>query len=390
MTRKGDGENKTAKDKMHKDRFRITIVGVLIYSLALITVMVLSYTGVKAIFDNHDKKVAAEQEAAKAEESPVPEEPGNREEDALQEEPEEEPVKDHALDVDELMDPETGVVDYSVTRFTPGKRSTKLRWKDTVFSRIENVSDGAKAPVNTFGFRRVSAKLPDNNEAEYKVYVNPDTDAVEKITETAQNGNSVEVYDYYFDDGNINYVDGYRTYVDKPVDISSSDIESRYYFDRDCLVRYIYCSEGKATEYNIADIDTYSKGTVDQYDYLESEMINRAYTVYNVAPSLKETELLYGYVMDEFSMPMEDAAITVRSEEDDRVIAETTTDGDGYYKIAVDCTMMRHIVSRQRSTPLYLLMCALSLHGSGPESMRLSPSIWDMRTTRPSIPFSLP
>lgn len=339
MNTKGDNDKITAKEKMHKDRFKITIVGVIIYSLALITVMVLSYMGVKAVFRTYDSQVAAE-EGSKETADTVSEKVPEKEEAAdvsEPEEPEEEPVKDHDVDPDGLMDPETGIVDYSVTKFTPGKRSKNLKWKDTVFSRIENVKDGAKASVNTFDYKRVSVKLPDNNSAEYRVYTNPDTDAVEKITEYAEKGNSVEVYDYYFDDGHINYVDGYKTYVDKPVDISSSDMESRYYFDKDVLVRYIYCSNGKATEYNIADFDTYSKGTADQYDYLESEMINRAYIVYNVAPSVKETELLYGYVVDEFSMPMEDAAITVRSEEDDRLIAETTTDGDGYYKIAVDC-----------------------------------------------------
>ncbi len=68
MNNKSDNENNPVKDKMHKDRFRITIVGVLIYSLALITVMVLSYTGIKAIFRNYDERVAAEAEAEKSEE----------------------------------------------------------------------------------------------------------------------------------------------------------------------------------------------------------------------------------------------------------------------------------------------------------------------------------
>lgn len=339
MTSKSDNENNHTKDKMHKDRFRITIVGVLIYSLALITVMVLSYTGVKAVFRNYDVNAAKETEAEDSKSEEPEEETAGTPTPEPKEEPEEEPVKDHVVSADKLVDPETGVLDYSITRFTPGKRNKKLKWKDTVFSKIEDVKDGSKALVNTFDLKRVSVKLPDNEFAEYKVYTDPETEAVAKITETAQNGNSVEVYDYYYDgDGILNYVDGYKTYVEKPVDISSSDIESRYYFDRDTLVRYIYCHDGNATEYNVADIDTYSSGTVDQYDFLEKDMINRAYIVYNVAPSIKESEVLYGYVMDEFSMPMEDASITVRSEEDDRVVAETTTDGDGYYKIAIDCT----------------------------------------------------
>ncbi|MBQ8667613.1 MAG: hypothetical protein IJ526_12220, partial [Lachnospiraceae bacterium] len=318
-----------------KDRFTVTIIGVLVYSAALIAVMVGSYIGVKAIFRNHDKKLAeinAEQTEEVAEEAEVTATP------TPEPEIEEDEITDHEMSPEELTDSETGVVDYSITRFKPGKRNKNLKWKDTVFSRIENVNDSASAPVNTFDYKRVTANLKDNKTTEYKVYTNPQNGFVEKITEVENCGEILNILDYYYDNGNINYISEYKTYVDKPINLSSSDIESRFYFRNDCLVRYIYCKDGNATEYALADIDNYSKGTVDQYDYLEEDMINRAYIVYNVAPSIKETELLYGYVMDEFSMPMEDAKIEIRSENDERVVADTRTDGDGLYKVSIDCT----------------------------------------------------
>lgn len=330
----------TDKEKHNNDhkKFSVTIIGIVIYSIVLIAVMVGSYIGVKVIFKRYDSKVAQahaqpeETEAVEEESEPTPTpEP--------EEEPEPEEVDlDHDVDADDLTDPETGVVDYSKVRFKPGKRSKSLKWKDTVFSRIENVREPAQAPVNTFDYKRVSVKLPDNNSSEYKVYTNPENDMVEKITEAEDCGGNLQILDYYFDNGDLNYVAEYKTYVDKPVNISSAGIESRYYFRNDCMVRYIYCKDGNATEYTVADIDSYSKGTVDQYDYLEQDIINRAYIVYNLAPTLKETEVLCGYVMDEFSMPMEDAKIVVKTESNDKVAAETITDGDGFYKIVVDCT----------------------------------------------------
>ncbi len=335
MDSKDNGERQHRKEKRNRDRFSVTIIGVVIYSVVLIAVMVASYVGVKAIFRSYDRKTAivSDQEPAQeqttAEVTPVPE---------PDEEITEDVVLDHEVSSEELCDPETGEVDYSVIRFKPGKRNTKLKWKDDVFSRIENVKDPANAPVNTFGYKRVSVKIPDNKSSEYKVYTNPDTGAVEKITEIMNCGENLDVLDYYYNNGNINYISEYKTYTDKPIDISSAQIESRFYFRNDTLVRYIYCNDGNATEYSVANIDSYSSGTVEQYDYLEKDMINRAYIVYNLAPSIKETELLYGYVMDEFSMPMEDARITVKSENDDRVVAETTTDGDGLYKISIDST----------------------------------------------------
>ena len=327
-------EERPDKEKKKKDRLTVTIVGVVIYSVVLIAVMVGSYVAVKAIFRNYDRKMAItedqEIQEPEAEVTPTPEpEP--------EAEPEEE-IGSHEMDEKEIEEAQDGIVDYSKIQFKPGKRNKKLKWKDTVFSRIENVKDPAEALVNTFKFKRVTANLPDNDTSEYKVYTNPENEAVEKITEVFDSGDILEVIDYYYDNGNINYVSEYKTYIDAPVDISSTKIESRYYFRNDSLVRYIYCKDGDATEYNVADLDTYSKGTVDQYDYLESDMINRAYIVYNVAPALRETETLYGYVMDEFSMPMEDAKIVVKSESDGTVIAESSTDGDGYYKVVIDCT----------------------------------------------------
>ncbi len=336
MILKDSEERQHRKEKKNKDRFSVTIIGVVIYSIALIAVMVGSYIGVKAIFRRYDSKVA-EHSAVQTEETAGDETTPTPAPEPEKETPRQEP-SGHDMDADKLIDPETGIVDYSVTRFKPGKRDKSLKWKDTVFSRVENVKDPSEAAVNKYDYRRVSVKLPDNKSSDYKVYINPDDQAVEKITEIKDCGDNLEVLDYYYDNGSINYVAQYRTYIDKPINITSADIESRYYFSNDCLVRYIFCSNGDATEYALAGIDTYSKGTVEQYDYLEEDMINRAYIVYNVAPSIKETEVLYGYVMDEFSMPMEDAKITVRSDKDESVVAETTTDGDGLYKIAIDCT----------------------------------------------------
>ena len=331
---KQKNEKLLRQDKKKRDRFSVTIIGVVIYSVCLIGVMVASYIGVKAVLKNYDNRIAAE-----AEETAVKEDPATNEETpAPTPEAEEEVARDHTMSEDDLKKAQSDEVDYSKELFRPAKRNKSLKWKDSVFSRIENVKDSANAPVNTFDYKRVSVRLTGNESSEYKVYTNPENDLVEKITEIRDCGGNLEVLNYYYDDGSINYVAQYKTYVDKPVNLSSATIESRYYFRNDTLVRYIYCKDGSATQYDVASIDTYSKGTVEQYDYLEKDMINRAYIVYNVAPSLPETELLYGYVMDEFSMPMEDAKITVKKGSDDSVVAETVTDGDGHYKVAVDCT----------------------------------------------------
>ena len=249
-----DNDHKENHNNDHK-KFSVTIIGIVIYSIVLIGVMVGSYIGVKAILRSYDSRVA--EAAAQPEEAPEQKKeskPTPTPEPEEEEEPEDVDL-DHEVDANDLTDPETGVVDYSKVVFKPGKRIKSLKWKDTVFSRIENVREPAEAPVNTFGFKRVSVKLPDNNSSEYKVYTNPDNDLVEKITEVKDCGGNLQVLDYYFDNGDLNYVAEYRTYIDKPVNISSANIESRYYFRNDCMIRYIYCKDGNATEYTVADID---------------------------------------------------------------------------------------------------------------------------------------
>lgn len=325
------------EEKKNKDKFSITIIGVIIYSVVLIMVMLGSYVGVKVILKNYENKqsLLAAQEEPKEEATPTPSPTATP---TPTPEPVEETIQDeHEVELSEIFDEEKEIVDYSKELYKPGKRDVSLKWKDSVFSKIEDINNPSQAPVNEFVYKRLSVDLAENQTADYKIYTNPETNSIEKITEIKDCGDNLEVLDYYYDLGNINYVARYRTYVDKPISISSADIESRYYFRNDCLVRYIYCSDGAATEYSLADLDSYSEGTIDQYDYLETEMINRAYIVYNVSKSINETEELYGYVMDEYQTPLEDAEIIVKKESDGTIISRTATDGDGFYKLVVPC-----------------------------------------------------
>lgn len=352
------------REKKNKDKFSITIIGVIIYSIILIVVMVGSYVGVKAILRSYDKKLEmariAEEEAKSEEVSEVTPTPAKPTPTPTPESKEEETVQDeHEVALSEIFDGEKEIVDYSKELYKPGKRDVTLKWKDSVFSKIEDINSPMNALVNTFVYKRLQVPLADNKTSDYKIFTNPETGTIEKIEEIMDCGDNYEVLDYYYDLGNLNYVAQYRTYIDKPISISSSEIESRYYFRNDCLVRYIYCSEGKATEYTLSDLDSYSQGTIEQYDFLEKDIINRAYIVYNISKSINETEELYGYVMDEFSTPVEDAEVVVKRESDGRVVSRTVTDGDGFYKVLVESTSEdTYSVSAEKDT-----MNGLSVYG---------------------------
>ena len=122
-------EKEKRTDRKNKDRFSVTLIGVVIYSVVLIGVMVASYMGVKAILINHDRMMDITEEMPEEIAENVPEEsetPTPTPTPVPESEPVEEEI-DHEVSPDELMDPETGIVDYSVVHFKPGKRNKDLK-----------------------------------------------------------------------------------------------------------------------------------------------------------------------------------------------------------------------------------------------------------------------
>ncbi len=330
-----------SEKKRKKDQFSVTIVGIVIYSILLIGIVAGTYLGIKTFYKNHQKKVdeavaKAEEEIEakyKAQTDAITEEAVKeevKEEPETVEEVEPEPLPEHLLDVTGVIDKETMVIDYSQIVAEPEKRNEKYAWKDTVFSKLENVQNPAESPVNTFDFSRKFAVVDEDKKLEFMIYTNPENEKVEKITTKEYCGDDVEILNYYYDNGNINYVTQYRQDVDLPIDPSTKQVQSRYYYSGDTMVRYIYCEDDKATEYRASDMDQYSEGTVDQYDYLEASILNKAYINYNVIKLLPEMEKVDGYIMDEFNTGLGEAQIIVTDHEENEIL-RTETNGDGYY-----------------------------------------------------------
>lgn len=322
--------------KRHKDEFSVTLIGMIIYGVILIAIMAGTYLGIKAVFSNHRENTETTavinpiepQEDTSGSENTVPTEP------AAGETPEEEePMEEELIDVSSLVSGDNNYIDYSQTMFKPAKRDTALTWEDQVFSKLENVKNPSEAPVNKYLFSRKYAVREDDKKMEFLVYTNPETGKAEKITAIEYCGDDIETIDYYYDNGKINYIAQHRSVINTPVDISSAAVESRYYFNKDVMVKYSYCKDNKATEYTVSDLKKYSSGTVEQYDYLEKTMLNWAYLTYHAVSDIAETEQIEGYVLDEFNMAMADAQVQLSSDTKNVVVAKTTTNGDGYYSL---------------------------------------------------------
>ena len=297
-----------AKEKRQKDQMSVTIFGLIVYSIALIGVVVLSYVGFKSVINNLKEKQAVVEEAEKK---------ALEEEDKKNKEEEEQALLEEKQKEEEEQKKEEGT------------------YKDAIFSVIENVNDPGNALVNSFDFARKALTNESGKLMDYEVYTNPETGKIAKVTSRENCGDLFEITDYYYDDDKINYIAQYREDTDVPIDLSSDKIESRYYFGNDKMLKYIYCEAGKATEYSVDDFKLYSEGTIEQYKYMENMMLENSKTALKNAYDLEEEVKISGYVQDELNCPPPDVTNVSLLDKNGRVISETKTNDDGYYEFYV-------------------------------------------------------
>ncbi len=333
-----------AKKKRNRDQFYVILAGLIGYGLILIAIVIGTFFIIRNTFNKKDAEVAravAGSEAGTVEAEPASDTDENTTtEEAVPESPSEPVQKEEPVVTEHGADPSEystndGAIDYSITLFKPGKRDATLKWKDTVFSRLENVKSPKDASVNTFRMQRKYSRLADDRELELCIYSNPSTNETEKITAIETGQGRLLIIDYYYDQGVINYVAERGADIDYPIDISSGKVTSRYYFSNDSMVKYSYCEDDKATVFSAASLKDYSQGTVEQYEYLEEKMINKAYITYNAAAALDEVQYIEGYILDEYEQALADVSIKVFDEADMTEVAGTATDGDGHYRLGI-------------------------------------------------------
>ncbi len=329
-----------ASIKRHKDELSVTLIGMIVYAIILIVIVAGTYLGIKVLFANQQKsleKDTMEVSSQTKESETVTDsvEPGESKVQETEEDTTEETITEAAVDSVKLVTEDKHYIDYNTTYFEPAKRNASLTWNDKVFSRLENVENPSEAPINSYLFSRKFALREDDKKMEFDIFTNPENKKIEKITAIEYCGEDIEIIDYYYDNGKINYIDQYRSIINTPIDIASAEVLSRYYFNKDVMVKYSYCTDNTVTEYTVADLDRYSSGTVGQYEYLEKTMLNWAYLTYYAIGNIEETEKIEGYVLDEFNTALADVEIQLYADSNKTVMATTTTNGDGYYSLEI-------------------------------------------------------
>ncbi len=324
-----DQEEQKTPIKKERKTLSLTIPGIIIYSVLLIVVMFGVFWGAKKLLSKTPETTAP---AVQATATPAPEVTPEAPTDTVQpteEPPIEEEVEDW-IDVSTILSKEQ-VVDYTTLFYEPSKRNAKLTWKDTIFSKLENPSNPSLATIHSYKQIRKWATRDDGKKMEYEAYANPVTGQIEKITAIEHCGDYLEIMDYYYDNGKINYIAQRQMIINTPVDITSADIVGRYYFNNDTLVKFSAVENQTAYEYQVSNLNKYSSGAIKQYDYLEDTMVNWAYVTYKVVPALPETEYIEGYVFDVYNSAMADVDISLVGASTGKVVMTAKTNGDGLY-----------------------------------------------------------
>lgn len=324
--------------KKEKKTLSLTIPGIILYSLLLIAVMFGVFFGVERLLSKSPKApdTAAVQEITSTPTAAPEAAPASTEEQTAEVPVEEE--EEDWIDVSTIMKGDANTIDYTAIFYEPNKRNAKLTWQDTVFSRLENPANPSEAAIRSYPMTRTWATREDGKQMEFETYTNPETGKAEKITAIEHCGDYLEILDYYYDDGKINYIAQHQAVINTPIDITSADVIGRYYFNHDTLVKFSAVEEQTAYEYQVSKLNEYSSGAIKQYDYLEDTMINWAYITYKVASALPETEYIEGYVFDVYNSAMADAEISLVSASTGGVIMTTKTNGDGLYSFTAPVT----------------------------------------------------
>lgn len=322
-----------------KKTLSLSIPGIILYSLLLIVIMFGTFIGVERKLSKSPKApdTAAVQEMTPTP-SEAPEAAPTLAETPATEVPAEEEEEEDWIDVSTIVKGEDHTIDYTAIFYEPNKRNIKLTWEDTVFSRIENPKNPSKAAIHSYLMTRTWATREDGKKMEFETYTNPETNRIEKITAIEHCGDYIEVLDYYYNNGKINYIAQHQAIINTPVDITSSDIVGRYYFNNDNLVKFSAVEDQTAYEYQVSKLNDYSSGAIKQYDYLEDTMINWAYITYKAAPALPQTEYIEGYVFDVYNSAMPEVDVSLVSASTGSIVLTTKTNGDGLYSFEAPVT----------------------------------------------------
>ena len=227
-------------------------------------------------------------------------------------------------------------------------RDFSLTWDKTLFYLLEDVTpEDTDGQIEKYDIARKELTNAQNgNQISYEIYTNPETGKMNKIVSIEDQGNTLEITDYYYqDNGQPNFIYQRTDSIYTPTYATPDKTGERFYFNNDTLVRWRWINaplqveeialtedaqSSAQTQYIFNDLDA---GKQDEYNQKETQMLNAAYNTYEAMEKSSDHANVKGYVLDTIGNPVKDASVEFYAGED--AIGSVATDENGYYETGI-------------------------------------------------------
>ena len=242
----------------------------------------------------------------------------------------------------------TGEIDIYEEKVKPAKRNFKAKWNDKIFYSLEKIKGRKKSgKIKTYEvIRKTFVNKKNKNRIEYEIYRNPKTGKINKIVSVEYRKKDLEITDYYYTDkGKVNFIYQRKDSIYTPTYASPDKTGSRYYFDKDCLLKWRWVNKPldvkelvlKRDKKSIAKVQYLYKKSKKKdrknYDKREIKMLNAAYNTYEAM--LKENEYggVTGNVVNTKGKALKDVKIEIYFGAE--LIGEIKTDKKGRFETGI-------------------------------------------------------
>lgn len=248
----------------------------------------------------------------------------------------------------QLYDVTQDSIDVYAENKQPNPRDFSMTWDRTLFYLLEDVSsEDNDGQIEKYDITKKELTNAQNgNQISYEIYTNPETGKMNKIVSVEDQGNILEITDYYYqDNGQPNFIYQRTDSIYTPTYATPDKTGERFYFNNDTLVRWRWINEPLHVEeialtkdaqsfaqmqYMFNDLDTEKQ---DEYNQKEIQMLNAAYNTYAAMEKSSDYANLKGYVFDTTGKALKDATIEFWAGEES--LGKITTHENGYYETGI-------------------------------------------------------
>ncbi len=257
----------------------------------------------------------------------------------------------------------SGSVNLTAMDIQPSPRDTSARWDSQLFYWLEDVGEGDDNHIADCLLTRMGLTREDNGKMlEYEVYREPSSEEIVKIVsiETLDDG-TLELTDYYYQDGQPNFVFRRNDSVYTPSYASIDKVGERYYFSGRQMTKWRWIYEPSVVKQWILELEDtwytqWAYGAITDseralYDEKERQILNEACNTYRAIQENPQVMLIEGRVTDEGGNPLEGVEIGIGKIGDgvlENPAVKLLTDKDGSYAWAAEEPGARYFLVFQK------------------------------------------